>query len=252
MRRRIVRVMAAAIWLAPAAALGGQIPAPPLEWGAWTPLTTCNGVGYDVAFSRYDGRNDVEVKVRLVNTSDKQRSTRFVANLDSDNGEHTRREGGARLNPLARSEGTSVLLGKVFETPVNQTLPTQVQRVTVDIETADVSVLPPYATPSTYLHDFVDFPKQTCHASASPPASRRPRFAALTEACYNGLPNWSPTCNQAVDALVGAYNGAPETARACMVEWRQFQKCYEGYAFDRTPNPAPRCVDKIPRCELPE
>jgi hypothetical protein len=245
-----------AAFVCASAVAGAQIPAPRLEWGPWQYVTDCGGAKYSVSFSQDDGRNDVQVKLRVVNAAGRLISTRFKASLVSESGERARREGGSRINPgSVPLEGGPLApafhFGVLFPAAVNQHVPTRITGFTLDIDTADVSKVPTGATPSTYLSDFHDYEVQRCGpSSVSVPRAMMPVFASLTMGCFNELPKWTPPCDQAVDEIMAAYKVAPEATKPCIAEWRQFQKCYEIYAFERAPDPKPQCNDKIPRCTL--
>lgn len=230
-----------------------QIPAPALQWSPWQPVITCRGAEYFISFSEDDGRNDFEVRLRAFNRTSAEIATRFQASFVSEDGAKAyRRGGGGRLRPIPQPlEGGAFSMGVIFQTPVNQVLPVRIRSVVLDIDTADVSKLPPYAGDSVYLNDFTDFPVTPCHGiQATVPARSTPVFVGLTETCYNQLPNWIPACNKAVDALIDAANAVPEEKRSCLLKWRQFQKCYEIYAYGPNPDVRPQCQTLYPNCEI--
>ena len=241
-------------------AIGGsaaqaQIPAPRTEWEPWKEVAQCGGARYFASYSRYDGRNDPEAKFRIQNDTGHQIATRFEARFTARAGGEAQRTGGSRVGAGGSVEGPiipTLSTGILFQTPVNQVLPASVGNLVLDIETADVSKPPPNAGPSTYLSDFRDFPKVVCKDVRVPvPQAPTAPFIALTAACYNVLPRWTPPCDQAVNALVAAFETAPESAKSCILEWRQFQKCYEVYAFESAPDPKPQCQSRIPHCAVP-
>src|SRR5271165_3069726 len=235
-----------------ACGLKAQIPAPNLEWGPWRPLINCGGAEYSISFSQDDGRNEFQVQLRAFNRKSTLISTRFEATLSSETGNQMKRSGGSRINAgSAPAQNGSFSLGVIFPAPVNQPLPVRISRVLLDIDTADLSKPPPYAGPAVYLGDFTDYPVTQCHGiPAGSPERGRPEFVGLTETCYNQLPHWTQACNKAVDALIGAYNSAQEPAKSCILQWRQFQKCYESYAYSSSPVPAPHCQNVYPTCQL--
>jgi hypothetical protein len=69
---------------------------------------------------------------------------------------------------------------------------------------------------------------------------------ALTDQCAAKLPNWTPTCDQAVDALFARAKTASADEIPCLKEWRAYHNCISVYAYGRTPNPA--CVR--PTCPI--
>lgn len=232
-----------------------QIPAPQVRWGPWTEAGSCNGVDYMYSITNDDGRNDPQVRLKVRNGTAQERATRFQIYLYSDAGADTRREGGSRVATGGERDDYSYRLGTPFQTPVNQTLPVRVSAIEFrSVVTSDVSKLPPYATPSTYLDDIRDYPHQSCgpwKISIQQPA--RAPFISYTEACYNQLPQWTRACQQAVDAIGPAYNAATTDAQKdCVIRWRKFQKCYEIYAYGPNPAVRPQCQDEVPAdCELP-
>ena len=236
-----------------AAFASAETPVPQVQWEAWREVGTCGGATYEATQSRYDARNDVLVKVRVRNTTSHVIATRFEFVAASDDGQTANRSAGSRVRPGGLVEGPAFDLGKLFEMAVNALFPPRLQNATFRIiETADVEKLPPYASPTTYLNDFKDFPKETCRYVGFPIGQvQLPSFMVMTASCYRSLPRWTTTCQNAVDALVGLGNTASESQLTCLREWRNFQKCYEVYAFDQNPVPEPDCLPKIPRCTYP-
>ena len=108
-----------------------------------------------------------------------------------------------------------------------------------DVEVAQVDVFPANADPSTYFRTFGDHPTTGCGPWTAAPL---PKYAALTEECHSHLPTWTRACDDAVQEIVNAYDQAPEAAKACILQWRNYQKCYEIYAFNSNPSPRPQCV----------
>lgn len=236
-----------------------QIPAPTPEWSDWKQAAVCSDATYFVSITKDDGRNDFELKVKVKNGSDHTISTRFEVEMVSEKGEVAGHNGNSRVRKAGEVEASpstpSFFLGTPFKTPVNQLLPEHVSKlVFTHIETANVDVPPSNASPSTYLNDFRDYPKQTCSDAQSVTFSPSPssKFIGLTESCYNGLPTWKPVCQEAVEELVRRSRVAPENALPCMRRWRAFQKCYEIYAYGPNPNPKPDCTNEVPACEMPD
>jgi hypothetical protein len=214
----------------------------------------CRGVEYFVSITRDDGRNDFQVKLKARNSNDYQIATRFEALLTADTGETARREGGSRIHPQREAQDLSYRLGAPFQTPVNRALPVQVRRLQLTlVETANVEVLPSYATDSTYLDDFRDFPKTQCsNLAADFQPSANARFIGLTETCYNRLPTWTAVCQQAVEEILKTAATSSPSAIPCLKEWRNFQQCYSVYAYGPNPDPKPDCNSKVPACTLPQ
>jgi hypothetical protein len=201
-----------------------QTPVPHVQWEAWRDVGTCAGAKYEAAQSRYDGRNDVLVRLRVRNTTNHVLATRFEFVATSDDRQTANRSGGSRIRPGGLIEGQAFDLGKLFEMPVNALLPPRLQNATfLTIQTADVDKLPAYASPSTYLNDFRDFPSDTCRNVMFPvEQAQLPPFVVMTVSCYRSLPRWTTTCQNAVDALVGLGNTASESQLTCLKEWRNF------------------------------
>jgi len=228
-------------------------PVPTLEWQPWRLIGSCGGAEYFVSVSKYDGRNDTQVKLKARNVASHLVSTRFDVVLISDEGEKTIRAGGSRINPGREVDGNNFSLGRVFETRVNAVLPSRLVRLDFTrLETANVEKLPPYASPSTYLSDFHDFPKDICGPlSVGVEQGEVPRFMRLTTECYAKLPRWTPACQDAVDEILAVARTAPESRVPCLKDWRAFQQCYESYAYGPNPDPRPDCIQQLPRCNLP-
>ncbi|MBI4459656.1 MAG: hypothetical protein HY648_06325 [Acidobacteria bacterium] len=158
---------AAIVVLTIASCAGAQVPAPQIEWLPWATIGTCGGVEYSDSITKDDGRNEFEVKLKARNTTNHLVATRFEAVLLSEEGEKNPRQGNSRI-PAGREVEASPLtpsfhLGTPFPTPVKRPVPIQIKRlVLTTVETANVETPPPGASPSAYLNDFRDFPKDTC------------------------------------------------------------------------------------------
>lgn len=235
-----------------------QDPAPPLTWQDWHLVGNCGGVDIFAAISADDGRNDIELKVKLDNKNTYTIQTRLSAVVESAEGQKTSREniGIGRLNSKravdACSIAPSLCLGVLFPSAVFQKEPTHIRKmILTKVEVANIDAPPANASPGTYLDPFRDFPTTSCRdLSVTFPSGSSPAFVKLTDSCVKALPRWTkPDCDDAVDQIVKAYKGATSEAHQnCISEWRSYQKCYEVYAYDSNPVPRPSC--KRPVCKL--
>lgn len=231
-------------------AASAEEPAPQLQWLPPQFVGSCGGVAYEVAISKDDGRNEFQLKLRAENRTSHLVATRFKAQIVSEFGDIKYREGGRRISAGRVADGLNFDLGLIFETPVNSPLPVHIQQLRLTIDTANVETPLHPATPSTYLSDFADFPKESCTLSHAFASSAMPRFMQLTTACYKLLPKWTATCQDAVDEIYAYSKTASERELPCLKEWRAFQKCYEVYAYGSAPAETPACLQQIPRCNL--
>ena len=125
---------------------------------------------------------------------------------------------------------------------MNDKSPHQIQRITLrNIEVAQIDVFPKGATDPAYYRDFGDHPTTKCGPWVLDGLQNAPKFVVLTKDCWSHLPKWTHACDEAVQEIVSAYDSAPDDQKACILEWRHYQKCYEIYAFDSNPNPKPNC-----------
>ena len=238
---------------------GAQDVAPQLQWEEWVAVGTCGGAQYYAAVSKYDGRNDMEVKVKIENRNGHTVQTRFDAVTESEEGEKKQHNQGGlgRLNARRTAEACStyptLCLGAPFPSAVNQPKPTRIVRLTLtSVDVANIDAPPPDAQPSAYLDPYRDYPNTNCKSLSVNfgGGGGDVRFIQLTDACVKGLPRWTkPACDDAVDEIVKAFNSATSQAdQDCIKEWRAYQKCYEIYAFNSSPSPAPSC--QRPACRL--
>lgn len=235
-----------------------QTPAPPLEWEDWTPVgAACGGVQYYAAISKDDGRNDFEIKIKIENQNNHTIQTRFSAVVESAEGvKKSYHDGGlGRLNAKRTAEAcstfSSLCLGQPFPSAVNQRTPTHISRLTLQsVDVANIDAPPPDAAPSAYLDPYRDYPHTRCENLSVSFGGSDVKFIRLTDSCVKGLPRWTkPDCDDAVDEIIKAYNDATtQAAQDCIKEWRAYQKCYEIYAFNSSPNPKPAC--QRPTCKL--
>jgi hypothetical protein len=235
-----------------------QNPASQLAWGDWQPVGSCGGVDYLAAISKDDGRNDFELKIKIDNKTDHTVQTRLNAVIASDEGEKKYRDnvGIGRLNPRRAAEACSttpgLCFGILFQSAVNQKTPTRIAKLTLtNIEVANIDAPPANASPAAYLDPYRDYPNTKCrNLSVSFRGGDVPGFVSLTDSCVKGLPRWTkPDCDDAVDEILKAYNRATsQSDQDCIKEWRTYQKCYEIYAFNSSPLPAPSC--QRPKCKL--
>jgi len=226
--------------------VSARVPASPVTWGNWQRVGECGNVTFYISLSNYDGRNDPEAKLRFENKDSHRVHARLQAQLVSDQQETIeRRDPNAVMNPGTSAEGGALAptldLGQVFRAAVNETSPHRIQRVIFsNIEVAQIDVAPPNASPSAYYSDFGDHPTTKCGPWQF--AGALPQFISLTESCQEHLPQWTAACDDAVQAIVEAYNAAPDSEKPCILAWRQYQKCYEVYAFNADPVPRPNCT----------
>lgn len=240
------------------AAVSQQTPAPPLEWEDWVPVgASCGGVQYYAAISKDDGRNDFEIKIKIENRNGHTVQTRFNAVIESEEGAKKYSDGGGtgRLNAGRTAEACSMFpslcLGVPFPSAVNQRVPTRISRLTLrSVDVANIDAPPPNASPSAYLDPYRDYPHVRCENLSISFGGSNVKFIKLTDSCVKGLPRWTkPNCDDAVDEIIKAYNGATsQSDQDCIKEWRAYQKCYEIYAFNSSPNPKPSC--QRPTCKL--
>jgi hypothetical protein len=243
---------------AQATLISQQTPAPLLEWEDWVPVGgACGGVQYYAAISKDDGRNDFEIKVRIENQNNHTVQTRFNAVIESEEGVKKYRDKGGlgRLNAGRTAEACSsfpsLCLGAPFPSAVNQQTPTRIARlVLTSVDVANIDAPPPNAAPSAYLDPYRDYPHTRCENLSIAFGGSGVRFVRLTDTCVKGLPHWTkPDCDDAVDEIVKAFNRSTSQAdQDCIKEWRAYQKCYEIYAFDASPDPKPSC--QRPTCKL--
>jgi hypothetical protein len=230
------------------------LPAPFPGWDPWKAMlgASCD-VRLEFAQSKHDGRNEYEVKFRLTNLTENKIAVRFDPAITSAKGEVKRyRNVGATLNPKTQLEGgvmaPSLSLGRIFQNPVYQVVPTRLVDIkAANLEVADLSH-PKNPNAGGYLRPFLDFPVNQCGDYHSG-ATGGPKFLQLTRTCADGIPNWTkPACDDAVEEIIAAYNrSSSEDDKACILEWRKYQKCYEPYAFSQNPRPVPQCI--APTCK---
>jgi len=235
-----------------------QDPAPPLSWQDWQPIGSCGGVDYLAAISTDDGRNDFELKIKIDNKNIHAIQTRLSAVIDSENGEQKHRDyvGPGRLNGKRAAEACSttpgLCFGVIFPSAVLQKQPTRIAKlVLTNVDVANIDAPPANASPAAYLDPYRDYPHTKCRdLSITFPSNTRPKFISLTDRCVNGLPKWTkPDCDEAVDEIVKAFKQATSPKdQDCIKQWRDYQKCYEIYAFESNPVPRPSC--ERPACRL--
>jgi hypothetical protein len=254
MRYTVVLFLAAFLVAAASTWAAALPPVPEKEWGPWQQIGRCGGLTYYFSITNDDGVNESEVKLKAVNENGYLAASRWEAVLTSEEGEKKYRSGGSRIRPGNEVEASPLapayFLGQPFQAPVNSALPVHISSLELSlVETANVEKVPAGAQPGAYLDDYRDYPKETCaHLSHTFTNASVPRFALLTNACYEALPKWTSNCQGAVDEIIAFANGKSGAALACLQEWRAFQKCYEVYAYGPNPNPKPECGPKIPRC----
>lgn len=238
--------------------VNSQNPAPTIEWEDWVPIgAACGGVQYYAAISKDDGRNDFEIKVKIENQNNHTIQTRFNAVMESEEGtkKYHDNAGLGRLNAKRTADACSMFpslcLGTPFPSAVNQRTPTRISRLTLSsVDVANIDAPPPNASPSAYLDPYRDYPNSNCKNLSVSFAGSNVKFVRLTDNCVKGLPSWTkPDCDAAVDEIVKAFNSTTsQTEQDCVKEWRAYQKCYEIYAFNSSPNPRPAC--QRPTCKL--
>lgn len=235
-----------------------QDPAPALSWQDWQLIGSCGGVDYLAAISTDDGRNDFELKLKIDNKNSHTVQTRLSAVIQSENGEQKHRDnvGLGRLNGKraadACSTTPSLCFGVIFPSAVFQKQPTQIAKlVLTKVEVANIDAPPANASPAAYLDPYRDYPHTNCRdLSITFSSNTKPRFISLTDRCVNGLPKWTkPDCDDAVDEILKAFKAATSPKdQDCIKQWRDYQKCYEIYAFESNPMPRPVC--ERPACKL--
>jgi hypothetical protein len=234
-----------------------QDPAPMLKWQDWQLVGSCGGADYWAAVSVDDGRNDQELKLKIDNKNAHTIQTRLNAVVESAEGEKKSRDnvGLGRLNAKRAAEACStapsLCFGVLFPSSVLQKEPARIAKLSLTkVEIANIDAPPAIASPGAYLDPFRDFPSTTCRNLSITFDSGTPAFIKLTDKCVKALPRWTkPECDDAVDEIVKAYARATSVAdQSCIKEWRDYQKCYEIYAYESNPVPRPSC--KRPVCKL--
>lgn len=146
----------------------------------------------------------------------------------------------------------SLCFGVLFPSAVTQKRPTQIAKlILTNVDVANIDARPANASPAAYLDPYRDYPHTTCRdLSITFPNEASPRFVSLTDKCVNGLPKWTkPDCDDAVDEILKAFKKATSLKhQVCIKQWRDYQKCYEIYAFDANPLPRPSC--ERPACRV--
>lgn len=235
-----------------------QDPAPSLKWQDWQLAGTCGGVDFWAAVSVDDGRNEAELKLKVENKNAHAIQTRLNSVVESAAGEKKSRDnvGVGRLNGKraadACSTTPSLCFGVLFPSAVFQKEPARIAKLSLTkIEIANIDAPPANASPEAYLDPFRDFPTTTCRdLTITFESGSNPAFIKLTDKCVAALPRWTkPDCDDAVDEIVKAYARATTvTDQTCIKEWRDYQKCYEIYAYDSSPIPRPSC--RRPSCKV--
>lgn len=235
-----------------------QEPAPLLSWQDWRLVGTCGGVDYLVAISSEDGKNDFELKLKIDNKNNHAIQTRLSAVIDSQDGDKKYRDnvGLGRLNAKraadACSTSPSLCFGVLFRSAVFQKQPTRIAKmVLTNVEVANIDAPPATASSAVYLDPYRDYPHTTCRdLSITFSSDNNPRFISLTDKCVKGLPKWTkPECDDAVDEILKAFKRATSAKdQDCIKQWRDYQKCYEIYAFESSPVPRPTC--ERPLCRI--
>lgn len=241
----------ALLFTRPADVAPSQDPAPVLSWQDWRLVGWCGGVDYFAAISTDDGRNDFELKLKIANKNDHSIQTRLSAVIHSENGEKKYRDnvGLGRLNANRTAEACStspgLCFGVLFPAAVFQKQPTRIAKlVLTNVDVANIDAPPANASPAGYLDPYHDYPHTNCRdLSITFPSDRSPRFVSLTDRCVKGLPKWTkPDCDDAVDEILKAFKQATSAKeQECVKQWRDYQKCYEIYAFESSPIPKPSC-----------
>lgn len=235
-----------------------QDPALLLTWQDWQFVGSCGGVDYWAAVSVHDGRNDQELKLKIDNKNAYAVQTRLNAVVESSEGEKKSRDkvGLGRLNGKRTAEACSttpsLCFGVLFPSAVLQKEPTRIAKLSLTkVEIANIDAPPANASPGAYLDPYRDFPTTTCRdLTIKFDSGSNPALVELTDKCVKALPGWTkPDCDDAVDEIVKAYARATSVAdQNCIKEWRDYQKCYEIYAYDSNPTPRPSC--RRPTCKL--
>jgi hypothetical protein len=237
-----------------------QDPAPLLKWQDWQLVGSCGGVDFLAAVSVADGRNDAELKLKIDNKNSHAIQTRMNAVVESAEGETKSRDnfGIGRLNGKRATEACSttpgLCFGVLFPSAVFQKEPTQIAKLSLTkVKVANIDAPPANASPSVYLDPFHDFPTTKCRdLSITFESGGSHAFIKLTDKCVKALPRWTkPDCDDAVDEIVKSYARATTvTDQNCIKDWREYQKCYEIYAYDSNPVPRPSC--RRPACKVKE
>jgi hypothetical protein len=235
-----------------------QGPAPQLSWEDWQLIGSCGGADFLAALSKDDGRNDFELKIKIDNKNAHVIQTRLNAVIEAEGGEKTSRDnvGVGRLNGRRAIDSCSttpgLCFGVLFPAAVYQKEPTRIAKlILTNIDVANIDAPPANASPTAYLDPYRDYPNTKCrNLSITFASGSNPKFISLTDRCVKGLPKWTkPDCDDAVDEIIKAYNRASsQTDQGCIKQWRDYQKCYEGYAFDTNPVPPPSCQQ--PACKM--
>jgi hypothetical protein len=235
-----------------------QNPSPPLSWQDWRLVGSCGGVDYLAAISSDDGHNDFELKLKIDNKNSYAIQTRLSAVVHSENAEKKNLDnvGLGKLNGNRASEACSTIpglcFGALFPSAVFQKQPTRIAKlVLTNVDVANIDAPPANASPAVYLDPYRDYPHTKCRdLSITFQSDIKARFVSLTDRCVLGLPKWSkPDCDDAVDEILKAFKQAtsPEDQK-CIKQWRDYQKCYEIYAFESNPVPRPSC--ERPACRI--
>ena len=237
-----------------------QEPAPLISWQEWRSVGSCGGVEYLAAISSDDGRNDFELKLKIDNKNDHAIQTRLSAIIYAEDGRKQHRDniGLGRLNAVRTAEACSttpsLCFGVLFPSAVFQKRPTRITRlVLTNVDVANIDALPANASPTVYLDPYRDYPHTNCRdLSITFAGVDNARFMSLTDGCVKGLPKWTrPDCDDAVDEVLKAYKRATSSQdQDCTKQWRDYQKCYEIYAFESNPTPRPSC--ERPLCKVKE
>ena len=234
-----------------------QDSAPLLSWQSWRLVGSCGGVDFFAAVSVDDGRNDFEVKLKLDNKQTHAIKTRLSAVVESADGRKESRDniGIGRLNGKravdACSTAPSLCFGVLFPSAVFQKEPTRIAELSLTkVEVANIDAPPANASPAVHLDPYRDYPHTTCRdLSITFSSDTNSRFISLTDKCVKGLPKWTkPECDDAVDEILQAFKRATSGKdQDCIKQWRDYQKCYEIYAFESSPVPRPSCERPVCR-----
>jgi hypothetical protein len=237
-----------------------QDPAPLLSWQDWRLIGSCGGVDYLAAISADDGRNDFELKIKIDNKNKHVVQTRLSAIIQSENGEKKYREnvGLGRLNGGRAAEACSttpgLCFGVLFPSAVSQKQPTRIAKlILTNIDVANIDAPPANASPAVYLDPYRDYPHTKCRdLSITFQIDSGPRFISLTDQCVKGLPKWTkPDCDDAVDEILKAFKQTTSAKdQDCIKQWRDYQKCYEIYAFESNPLQRPTCERPVCKFQI--
>ena len=232
---------------------------PALRWRDWQLVGSCGGVDFLASISGNDGRNDVELKLKVDNKNTYAVRARVDAIVESAGGDKQSRDDvrSGRLNGRTAVDcgsAAGLCLGALFPATALQKEPTKIAKITLTkVEVANIDAPPAQASPQAYLEPFRNFPTKRCRdLSATFSGDSAPAFVRLTDRCVKGLPKWTkPECDDAVDEILKAYSRATAAAdRNCIQEWRAYQKCYEVYAYDSKPARRRKC--ERPKCVVTE